>query len=184
MFRSSVSAWKSPIVSRNNSSRLTSVFCISDLPDAREGQQIVNQIPHPLCRLGNRRQMAQALFGKRRPGVLLQQFHEAHDMAQRRAQIVGDGITERFQFLVGGLQLRRAFGDALFQLGVERRFRSSAALRSVMSARMATYWRGLPSVVEERHDGRVHPIEGAVLGLVLDLALPDPAGRWWSTGRG
>ena len=71
--------------------------------DAREGQQVVNQIPHPFCRLGNRRQMAETFFGKRRPGVFLQQFHEAQDMAQRRAQIVGDGITERFQFLVGAL---------------------------------------------------------------------------------
>ena len=60
--------------------------------------------------------MAEIFFRKRRPGVFLQQFHEAHDMAQRRAQIVGDGITERLQFLVGGLELRRAFGDALFQI--------------------------------------------------------------------
>ena len=40
-------------------------------------------------------------------------------MAQRRAQIVGDGITERLQFLVGGLQFRRAFGNPLLQLRVE-----------------------------------------------------------------
>jgi len=32
---------------------------------------------------------------------------------------VGDGITERFQFLVGGLQLRRAFNNAFFQFRVE-----------------------------------------------------------------
>ena len=63
--------------------------------------------------------MTEAFFGKRRPGVFLQQFHETHDMAQRRAQIVGDGITERLQFLVGGLQLRRALGDALLQFRVE-----------------------------------------------------------------
>ena len=36
------------------------------------------------------------------------------------AQIMGDGITgERFHFLVGGLQFRRAFGDALLQVRVE-----------------------------------------------------------------
>src|ERR1035437_10516402 len=40
-------------------------------------------------------------------------------MAQRRAQIVGDGITERLQLLVGGLQLRRAFGDPLLEGFVE-----------------------------------------------------------------
>src|SRR5450756_2565052 len=40
-------------------------------------------------------------------------------MAQRRAQVVGDGITERLQFMVGGLQLRGAFGDALLQYRIE-----------------------------------------------------------------
>ena len=40
-------------------------------------------------------------------------------MAQWRAQIVGDGITKGFQFLVGRLQLCRALGNALFQLFVE-----------------------------------------------------------------
>ena len=49
----------------------------------------------------------------------MQPFHQADDKAQRGAQIVGDGIAEGFQFLVGGLQLGRAFGDALFQVGVE-----------------------------------------------------------------
>src|ERR1035437_10350500 len=51
--------------------------------------------------------------------VFSQQFHEAQDMAQRRAQIVRDGITERLQLLVGGLQLRRAFDDALLQFRIE-----------------------------------------------------------------
>jgi len=32
---------------------------------------------------------------------------------------MGDGITERLQFLVGNLQLRRAFDDTLFQFRVE-----------------------------------------------------------------
>ena len=63
--------------------------------------------------------MPQALFGKRRPGVRPQQFHEAHDMAQWRSQIMGYGVAERLQFLVGGLQLRGALNDALLQFGVQ-----------------------------------------------------------------
>ena len=43
---------------------------------------------------------------------------------------------------------------------------SSATLRSVMSARMATNCTGLPSGPEEGHDGGVHPVEGPVLGPV------------------
>ena len=52
---------------------------------------------------------------------------------------------------------------------------SSAALRAVMSARIAMYWYGFPRVVEERHDGRVDPVEVAVLGAVAELAVPDVA---------
>jgi hypothetical protein len=50
---------------------------------------------------------------------LLKYFQEAHDMAQRRAQIVGDDIAERFQFLIGGLQVRGVFDDALLLFRVE-----------------------------------------------------------------
>ena len=121
--------------------------------------------------------MTEAFFGKRRPGVFLQQFHEAQDMAQRRAQIVGDGITERFQFLVGGLQLRRAFDNALLQLVVQ--------LADFLLGRLAFGDVGADGhvlarfalIIEEGHDGRIHPVKGAVLGLVLDFAMPDPALR-------
>jgi hypothetical protein len=64
-------------------------------------------------------QMPKASFRQRRPGVLFQQLHEALDLSQRRAQIVGDRITERFQFLADGFQLRRAFEDALLKGFVE-----------------------------------------------------------------
>ena len=33
---------------------------------------------------------------------------------------------------------------------------------------------GFPSSPEIRNDGRIHPVKGAVLGLVFDFALPDP----------
>ena len=50
-----------------------------------------------------------------------------------RAQIVGDGITEHFESLVGGSQLSRAVDDALFQFCGENTdlFLGSFALRDV-----------------------------------------------------
>ena len=40
-------------------------------------------------------------------------------MPQRRPQVVRDGVAESFELLIGSLQLRRAFDDALLQLGVQ-----------------------------------------------------------------
>ena len=48
-----------------------------------------------------------------------QELRESIDVAERRAQVVRDGIGERLQLLVGGLQLRRAVSNALFQLFVQ-----------------------------------------------------------------
>ena len=109
--------------------------------------------------------------------VFLQQFHEAKDMAQRRAQIVGDGITERLQLLVGGLQLRRAFDDALLQFGVQLAnfLFGRLALGDVRADGHILAWFAL--IVEERHDGFIRPVKRAVLRLVLEFAMPDPAMR-------
>ena len=40
-------------------------------------------------------------------------------MTQGRMQIVGDRITERLKLLVGSLQLRRTFDNALLQFRIE-----------------------------------------------------------------
>ena len=88
------------------------------LPDAREGQQTVDHLSHLFRRLGDRRQMPEAVLRKCWPGVLSQQFDKTHDMAQRRAQIMGDGVAERLQFQIGGFQLRRALADPSLQLGI------------------------------------------------------------------
>ena len=45
---------------------------------------------------------------------------EAVDGAQRRAQVVGDGVDELLQLLVGRGELARALGDAPLEVGVER----------------------------------------------------------------
>ena len=80
-------------------------------------------------------------------------------MAQRRAQIVGDGVAERLQFLVGGLQLRRAFDDALLQFDIQlvdfllHRFAlSDVRADGHVLARFALF-------VEKRHNGGVHPVD-------------------------
>ena len=44
---------------------------------------------------------------------------EAVDGPQGGAQVVGDGIGETLQLLVGGLQLSRAHDDAFLQLTLE-----------------------------------------------------------------
>jgi hypothetical protein len=56
----------------------------------------------------------------------------------------------------------------------ERRFRP-LALADVVTHRNVLVW---PLVlVEERHDGRVDPVDRAVFGLVPDFPVPDPAAR-------
>jgi len=54
--------------------------------------------------------------------------------------------------------------------------RSQALLRLlalVTSARNGHVLTGLSVLVEERHDGRVHPIKGTVFGLVFNFAFPN-----------
>ena len=63
--------------------------------------------------------MPEALFGKRWASVLSQQFHEAHDMAQRRPQIVGDGVAERLQLSVRRFQFGGTLSDAPFQFRIQ-----------------------------------------------------------------
>ena len=48
-----------------------------------------------------------------------QHLHIAVDVAQRRPQIVGNGIRECFQLLVRCFELGCALADALFQLGIK-----------------------------------------------------------------
>ena len=61
----------------------------------------------------------QDVVGVSKFSIHLKQFHEAHDMTQRRAQIVGDRIIERLEFLAGSLQVRSAFEDTPLQFRVE-----------------------------------------------------------------
>jgi len=51
--------------------------------------------------------------------VFQQQVAEAVDAAQRRAQVVGNGIAEALQFPERGLQVARALPHPVFQNGVQ-----------------------------------------------------------------
>ena len=53
-------------------------------------------------------------------GVIRQQdFAEPANSAQGGPQVVGDGVGERFEFLVGRLELRGAFSHPLLQFLVQ-----------------------------------------------------------------
>ena len=51
--------------------------------------------------------------------VILQYLRKRVDVPQRRPEVVGDGVGERLQFLVGRGQLRRALLHTLLELGVQ-----------------------------------------------------------------
>ena len=70
-------------------------------------------------------------------------------------------------------------GRHLAELGqgiliAERRLRP-LAVRDVVADRDVLL--RVPAFVEKRDDGRVHPVEGSVLGAIADLAAPDLAAR-------
>jgi len=60
-----------------------------------------------------------SLFREFRFVASQQQVHIAAGVPQRCSQIVGDRIGKRFEFLVRRFQLRRALGDAVFEIGVQ-----------------------------------------------------------------
>ena len=74
-------------------------MCSSDL-------QMGRLIDDLLGGAGDRRDVAPALVVEFFRGVLAEEAGEAVDVAQRRAQIMGDGVGEGPELLVGGLELR------------------------------------------------------------------------------
>src|SRR5207253_4027012 len=86
---------------------------------AREHEQIIDERPHLFCRFGNRPQMFSRIRIERLSRGGEEDFEKALDMAQRRAQIVRNRVAERLEFLIGILQLRRAFLHAMLEFNVE-----------------------------------------------------------------
>jgi hypothetical protein len=86
---------------------------------ARQVEQVVDQAAHALHRSAHPNQIVLRFSLQRRPIVLEQKPAEAVDGPQRRPQVVGHGVRERFELLVGPLQLGRALLDAGLQLAGE-----------------------------------------------------------------
>ena len=85
--------------------------------DPRERQQVVDQLAHaPRVDLDAIEMPLRGVIEL--VGVILfEDLHEAGDRAQRRAQIVRDRITERFELAIGGAQFGGPQFDALLEIG-------------------------------------------------------------------
>src|SRR5262245_4975682 len=97
--------------------------------DARELQQIVDQIPHALRARAHAGEMLLRLRIEPRRVFFEQQRAETIDSAKRRTQVVRHRVAERLQLLVHRFQLGGAPRNALLELGVEPpQFRLGALL--------------------------------------------------------
>jgi len=82
---------------------------------ARKIQQSINEQTHIVDGLLNAIQAMRGFGFEFGAEIFQQDFREAVNVAKRRAKVVRDGIAERLQFLIRGLQLCSALNDALFQ---------------------------------------------------------------------
>src|SRR5438552_9025777 len=83
---------------------------------AREIQESVDEVAHPDGRPDDPLERVLARLAETVGAILRQRPAEALDAAQRRAQIVRDGVGERLELLVGDPELGGALGDALLEL--------------------------------------------------------------------
>jgi hypothetical protein len=88
-------------------------------PHARQVQQVIYQKTHAARAFADALQMMLALGRDLRTEFLQQNLGKSANMPQRGPQVVGDRISERFQFPVRGFQLSRALFYSLFQFIVE-----------------------------------------------------------------
>ena len=86
---------------------------------AREIEQVVDKLGHPAAGGLHAVQVVQRFLVEQVAVIFQQGLAKALDAAQRGAQVVRDGIRERFQLAVGGGQLLGALQDAPFQSLVE-----------------------------------------------------------------
>src|SRR5919202_2155045 len=69
---------------------------------ARKGEQIVDQATHLLRVVTHEVEVPLGVRGELRRVLLQQDAREAIDGAQGRAQVMGDGVAESLEFLIGG----------------------------------------------------------------------------------
>jgi hypothetical protein len=69
-------------------------------PQSSKRQQVIDQAPHVRCRVSNFSQITAIRLIKRPGDALFQNADETGDVPNRGAEIVRDGVTERFQFAI------------------------------------------------------------------------------------
>jgi hypothetical protein len=89
--------------------------------DARQFEQIVDQLRHARRGGAHAGEIAASGFVKLGGVVFLEHAREAVDGAQGRAQVEGHGVGKRFELVVRCLQLRGAVAHTVLQLDVQVR---------------------------------------------------------------
>ena len=84
--------------------------------EAREGQQLVDQVPHLPHGVLDRREIVAPLFVQARPDVAPEKPRESVDVPERRAKIMRDRVGEGLQLLVQARQLPDAPPELPVQL--------------------------------------------------------------------
>ena len=87
--------------------------------DVRIGKQVVDQRRHLERAVADAREIVARGVRKLRIELRLEQMRESVDCAQRRLQVMRDGIRETFQLVVRRLELYGALRHALFERRVE-----------------------------------------------------------------
>ena len=92
----------------------------SNTADARKAQDVVDQARHAAGVVPHYVQHALAFVIQFACIVLQQHARKSVDGAQRRAQVMRNGVGKSFQFLVGVLQFGGSRADPVFQVILER----------------------------------------------------------------
>ena len=87
--------------------------------DARQAEQVVDELGHALAGRPHAVKGAPAVVAERGGVVLEQHLAESVDGAQRTAQVVRDGVGERLELAVGGLELGGPLAHAPLEVRVE-----------------------------------------------------------------
>ena len=87
--------------------------------EAGEGEEVIDKLAHALASEANALEVTAALGIELGAEVVEDHLGQPVNGAQGGAEIVGNGVAESLEFLVGGLQLDGALGDALLELGVQ-----------------------------------------------------------------
>lgn len=140
--------------------------------EARKIQQLVDERAHALRGGLDRGEEAAALRIEARTFSLGEQRGKSREVAQRRAQVMRDGIGKRFELAVRGFEFGAVFLELPVQLG-HALFGATAFGDVVDRAAARDVATG---VVVDRGRAQGHVERGAVLALELEFQVVDRAG--------